>query len=182
MNNEQENDTLLTELDKLTEKLNNDLVQSTTTQSISSNNVTNYNQSSQTSAVQLKDENLNDFIIEKSSELITSSLEAINTVKDRITRTIDPDELESLAALIKAATSSIDTLNSINLERRKYKSAKRLKQLEFESKKQLGKRSGNTTNAIFVGSREDMLKMLENIKKDSDTSEKFVEDVESQRV
>lgn len=176
LNNNEENNTLLNELNQLTEKLNNELIQNLNNQNYNLSTNQNINNSNSQNNIKLKETDINDFIIEKTSQLINSSLDVINQIKDRITRTVDPDELESLASLIKATSSSIDTLNSINLERKKQKSALKLKQLEIQGKKQLLKNSEKTTNNIFIGNREELLKILNNIKNEKEN--KYIKNVE----
>jgi hypothetical protein len=100
----------------------------------------------------------------KSSEtLINAGLESIADIRDYIVQGQNPDEIESLAGLITSTTNAIETLNKIVLLKKKNDSAKELKTLEIESRKEMSKSqtvtNGNINNTnVIVASRQEIFK------------------------
>lgn len=110
----------------------------------------------------LTEENLSEFIFKKSQKLLDTSMAAVSDIGMYIGRGATAKEIEALSELIKSATSVIDTLNNINLENRKSKSAKEIKTMDIEAKKQLGKGKSEASVNVLVASREEIMKLIEN--------------------
>ena len=161
-NNENVHDTLLNELEKLTKTL----IQVDSTANISTSGAntsaipSNTSLVPQTSTVPLTNDNLSEFIYDKSQKLINLCMDTLENTRTNLTTTLDAEEIEAFAGLIKATTAAIDTLNDINIEKQKIKAAKKIKKLDIAAKKQLNETGGKTTNNILIAGREDIMKMI----------------------
>lgn len=111
----------------------------------------------QSEANNLNDENVNEFVYNKTAEVIQSGLEAINTLKDSVMTGQDPKEITALAQLIGATTKAIDGLNKINLQIKQHKNNIEVAKLENDGIKKL---QNNTTNVVAIATREDIMKKL----------------------
>jgi len=110
---------------------------------------------------QLTQDNLDEFILKNSQDLIQNSLIAIQDLKDVVGKTFDGKLITSFAEMVKAATGAIDTLNSIQLEKNKQKAAKALKEMDIESRKTLKTGPSKVVNNnVLVATREEVFKML----------------------
>lgn len=99
-------------------------------------------------------ENLEEFIIKNSSELVQVSLEVINDLKPVVQT---DKEMIAMAELLRAATSCIETLSKLKIAENKNKVAKELKLMDIESKETL--QEAETQNRLMA-SREDLLKLM----------------------
>lgn len=114
-----------------------------------------------TTPITYNDENIKDYAYSSATKLIDNSLSMLDRVKKSVTSVMDFRELTALADLIKATTSSIETLNKVIVENEKIKSAKEIKKMDIESKKELNTgKIKNQTNNILVASREEILQQL----------------------
>ena len=89
------------------------------------------------SSPELAKEDVEDFIIQKSSKLIQESLELIDNMKEVVHHMPEAENVSSLAELIKASTGAIDTLNKLVVQDKKSNTTIKAKELDIESKKQL---------------------------------------------
>jgi DNA-binding transcriptional MerR regulator len=106
------------------------------------------------------DESVNRYVFEKSTELVESSLQAIQTIRDTIIQGVSPDEINALSSLINATNKALDTLNKINLQNKRDKTSERLKNLELAARKEMfAKRIPNTTN-VLIATREEIMKQI----------------------
>ena len=123
----------------------------------------------------LTDDNLNDFILENAQKIIVDGVKTIKDLQSVVAITFDSKLITGYSELVKATTSSLDTLNKLNVERAKMKNAKEVKQMDIEAKKQLpeGKGTQNTVNLICT--REEIFKMING---ESEKSEKPAIDAE----
>ena len=69
----------------------------------------------------LSPEEVEQFVIQNSSKLITQSLSVIDEVKDYAVAAGDPDSLSSLSELIRASSSALETLNKITIQDKRTK-------------------------------------------------------------
>lgn len=107
----------------------------------------------------LKKEELEDFILNKTGSLVNSSIDMVNTIKHYVQAAPNSEEVESLASLMKAATSSIDTLSKILVQDKRSETTIKTKTMDIESKKQL--LNQDYQNKALL-SREDVLEELLN--------------------
>ena len=115
--------------------------------------------------IPLKEEDLGDFILKKSSALIELSLESVKDLKEFITQGQNPDEITALASLIASTSGAIESLNKLHLLRKKHEMTKEIKALDFANKKEIVKSlpaGNNITNntQVIVASREEIIKQM----------------------
>jgi hypothetical protein len=106
----------------------------------------------------LTDENVGEYVYKKSSELVDSTLSAVQSLKDTVLTGSDPKEIAALSTLINAATKALDQLNKINLQNKQTKSNEEMKKLEIaaNSKKPV---LPNTTN-VLIATRDEIMNQL----------------------
>lgn len=124
------------------------------------------------------EDNINDYILQKTGNLIDAGLGAVSDLKDFVVQGQNPDEIAALSELISSTTKAIEALNRINLQNKKAKTDKELKTMDIEGKKAIaGSLPGaNITNNTvnLVASREEIFKQLL-----SDVKDEPIEVVES---
>ena len=109
---------------------------------------------------EITDDNVNDYIYQKSTELVESNLATINALQQTIMQGAVPEEINALTSLVTATTKALDTLNKINLQNKQIKAASSNKKLELEARKDIAsKRLPSTTNVLFA-TREEVMKSL----------------------
>ena len=69
--------------------------------------------------MEVTDDNINEYIVKRTSSLIDTGINAIEDIKDYIIQGQNPDEIAALSELINATTKSIEALNRINLLNKK---------------------------------------------------------------
>lgn len=102
-------------------------------------------------------DNLEEFLVKKTSALINSSIDMVEDVKDYISSAPENRDVASLAELIKASSSAIDTLTKLHTAKEQNKNRVEVKQMDIESKERLNIMD-NQTKVLM--SREDVLKAL----------------------
>lgn len=108
---------------------------------------------------QLDKENLQDFLLQNSGKLIKSSVDFVEDVKQFITSAPDSRDLEALSKLVGASAAAIETLNKLHLADERNKTAKDIKQMDIDSKKQL--QNDEHQNKLLLN-REELMKQLIN--------------------
>lgn len=109
------------------------------------------------SSLELAKEDVEDFIIQKSSKLIQESLELIDNMKEVVHHMPEAENVSSLAELIKASTGAIDTLNKLVVQDKKSNTTIKAKELDIESKKQL--QTSDQQHKLLL-SREEVIERL----------------------
>ena len=71
------------------------------------------------SNVPLTPEEVEAFVVQNSAKLITHGLEVMDNVKDYIIASNDPESISALSDLIRASSSSIDTLNKLVVQNKR---------------------------------------------------------------
>lgn len=108
---------------------------------------------------ELKREDLEEFILNKTGSLVNSSIQMVNTVKQYVEAAPNSEEVESLSSLLKAATGSIDTLSKILVQDKRSDTTIKVKTMDIESKSKL--LDQDHQNKLLL-SREDVLEHLMN--------------------
>ena len=111
----------------------------------------------QTQKQEVTAENLEEFIMKSSGSLVQDSLEVINSLKEYTNMAPDARETESIAELIKASTSAIETLNKILLQQKKSETQIKVKQMDVDSRQGLAIAEQQTKILL---SREDIMDKL----------------------
>ena len=101
---------------------------------------------------------LEQFILNSSGKLISDSLNVIDYMREFVESAPDAETISSLAALMKASTDAIDTLNKLLLQDKKSSTQVGIKQMDIESKKEL--QEAKESNSINTLTREEVFKKL----------------------
>ena len=113
------------------------------------------------------DAELQDFVLKNSAKLAELSIKSVQELQKVTVATGDPEQMASLASLITAGAGAIETINKIHLQNKKSDSAKEVKKLEIEGKKEIQKLKndgylnlpqGNTN--VLVATREEIIAQL----------------------
>ncbi len=110
--------------------------------------------------------NVDDYIFRKSAMLIQQGMDTIERLKSTAMSGADSSTIEAYSKLMSSTAGAIEILNKVNLQRRKEKAAKDLKQMDMDASNKLldkydnGARITNQTNNIIVASREEIIKAL----------------------
>jgi len=105
----------------------------------------------------LPKEELEQFILNKSSVLIDQSMEVINNLKGYIQAGADAKEILAFAEVVKASSSALEALNKIYISNEKTKTATNLKQMDINAKVSIASQD-NATKLLV--SREELMKQL----------------------
>ena len=108
-------------------------------------------------STELSKEDVEEFIIKKSSKLIQDSLELIDNMKEVVHHMPEAENVSSLAELIKASTGAIETLNKLVVQDKKSNTTIKAKELDIESKKQL--QTSDQQHKLLL-SREEVIERL----------------------
>lgn len=106
------------------------------------------------------DENVNDYIYQKSTELVENSLATINALQQTVAQGAVPEEINALTSLITATTKALDTLNKINLQNKQIKASTANKKLELEARKDIASKRLPPTTNVLIATREEVMKSL----------------------
>jgi hypothetical protein len=106
----------------------------------------------------INDENVGEYVYKKSSELVESTLSAVQSLKDNVLTGSDPKEIAALSQLINSATKALDQLNKINIQNKVNKSNLEIKKMEIESNANRPMLP-NTTN-VLIATRDEVMKQL----------------------
>lgn len=105
----------------------------------------------------LTKENMEKFVVEKAGRLVEESLDVMSNVKDYISSAPESKDVGSLAELIAATATAIETLNKIIVTDKKNETLLKAKEMDINSRKEL-KESDN--QARLLATREQVFKML----------------------
>lgn len=122
---------------------------------------------------ELTDDNINEFILKKASKLINSGLGAVEDLKDFIVQGQNPDEIAALSELISSTTKALEALNRINLQNKKAKTDKEIKEIDIAGRKAVagmlpGNNIINNKTNVLVASREEIIKQLLETEKEAE--------------
>lgn len=114
----------------------------------------------------VSDENVSDYVYNKTAEVIQAGLQAINNLKDTFAMGADPKEISAMAQLINATTKAIDSMNNINLQQKQAKNAVELKKMDIAGKKEIVSNLPASNNILIATRDEVITKMLDKPKRD----------------
>lgn len=100
---------------------------------------------------ELTDDNVNDYILKKSAEILENAMIVSNELKDSIlsSNTVDPDTLNAYSGVLKTLNLTISNLNKINIQNKKDNTSRQLKTIK-------GPQTIN--NVLITGSRDEIIK------------------------
>lgn len=105
----------------------------------------------------LKKEELENFIIQKSGELVQDALETVQTIREDIIAAPDDKNVSSFADLITATSNAIETLNRLSASTKKNETAIKVKEMDIASKRELQEAQGQSQATL---TREEVFKLL----------------------
>tara|TARA_B100001123_G_scaffold447765_1_gene606332 strand:+ start:1693 stop:2184 length:492 start_codon:yes stop_codon:yes gene_type:complete len=111
---------------------------------------------------ELQKEDIEDFVIKNSSELINQSLDVMNNVKDYIMASGDPDSISALSELIRASSGAIESLNKIVIQNKRSATSIATKQMDISSRHAIEDKKNE--NALIAGREEIFKKILDQAK------------------
>ncbi len=110
-------------------------------------------------------DDLQDFILKNSKELVQSGIDAINEIKQTVLMNPQSDEVEALAEIFKGVASAMNILKDIHVAKIKTENSKEIKQMEIKSKKEMIEDSGSGIKMT----RDEIYKMIKNSENVVDT-------------
>lgn len=105
----------------------------------------------------LTKENMEKFVIEKAGRLVEESIDVVTNVKDYISSAPESKDVGSLAELIAATATAIETLNKIIVTDKRNETLIKAKEMDITSRKELRESDNNTK---LLATREQVFKML----------------------
>lgn len=111
---------------------------------------------------ELKKEDLENFVIENASAVITDSVEMIQELKLSVMAGEDSRMVEAVSELVKAVTGAIDSLSKLKLSDDKIKGQKEIKQMEIDAK--MNNEEG--TKSLTFSREEILSKLLQSPKRE----------------
>jgi hypothetical protein len=143
------------EIDDIIEQLRNDAISSEPTIKVNPTNTPTEN---------VTDDNVGDYVYKKSSELVESTLGAVQSLKDTVLSGSDPREIAALSQLINSATKALDQLNKINIQNKQSKTNIKIKEMEIAANVDRPLLpNGNTTN-VLIATRDEIMSQIFNPK------------------
>jgi hypothetical protein len=111
----------------------------------------------------LTPEQLEQFVIDKTADLVTKSMEILDEYRDFLTATPGEESAAAMAELINASNGAIETLSKIAVNNKKINTTVKVKEMEIQARKEIAKDDNNTK---LLMSRQDLMKLL----KDADAA------------
>lgn len=105
----------------------------------------------------LKKEDMEQFIIDKASEIVHGCVDVIGVIQDEIRCAPDPKLIESGATFINAFTSALDALSKLEINSQKIKAQKEMKEMDISVK--LLANEETESKGVYI-SREELIKGL----------------------
>ena len=105
----------------------------------------------------LKKEDIEKFVVESAGKLVKESLDVVTNVKDYISSAPESKDVGSLADLIAATSSAIETLNKIIVTDKRNEASIKAKEMDIMSRKEL--KEADSQNKLLA-TREQVFKML----------------------
>lgn len=139
--------------------------------------VNNHIQKESTRQELIDPENLEQFVINNSSNLINQSLGVMNEVKDYIMASGDPDSISALSELINASSKAIESLNKIVIQNKRSATSIATKTMDVNAKYAIEEKKNE--NAL-IGTREEIFKKMLAEAKVIDVEDPKLDDPESQ--
>ena len=102
-------------------------------------------------------DNLEEFIMNNSSKLVTKSLDIVDNVNDYISSAPENRDVAALAELIKASAGAIDILQKVHSSNERNETQIEVKKIDVESKERINI-TDNQTRVLL--SREDIMDAL----------------------
>jgi len=115
---------------------------------------------------QLKKEDMEQYIIDKTSEIVDGCVDVIGVIQDEIKLAPDPKLIESGATFINAFASALDALNKLEINKQKINAQKEIKKMDHDTKLAKIETNTNSNQTGLYVSREELIKGILEYKKD----------------
>jgi len=125
-------------------------------------NSTNIPQPKPKEEIDLKEDDLSNFIIKNSANIIQNGIETIEQLKDSITQTTDADTICAFSDLIKASANALEVINKIHMQNKKIKAQKEITQMEIDAKLRIGPSQNINNNILVTATRERLFELIRN--------------------
>lgn len=102
-------------------------------------------------------ENLEEFILKHASGLVVNATEAVENMKDYVGASPTSDEVSSLADLINATSSALESMSKILIANKKNATTVKVKQMDIDNKQQT---LDTVVGASLTLTREELMKQL----------------------
>lgn len=108
---------------------------------------------------------MQDYVMDQSKKLAQLAIEAVEGLQGDVVNAADGKLAQAYATLIGTASKALDTINTIAQEQSRREHDKEMEEIKFKNKMKLAGESDEspknvTNNLTFVGSREEMFKMI----------------------
>lgn len=113
----------------------------------------------ETTSVNLTADGVQDFLIQKTGELVQEAISAMQSVNRAIANSTDAKEIAAMAEVIKAASAAVGTLTTLHTASEKNKVTREMKQLDIESREKMNTEDNQTRVML---NREEILKYITN--------------------
>jgi len=126
---------------------------------------------------QLSGSNLDDYVVKKSAHVIESVMGVVEEMSHNPDAFVyDSKSLEGFNGLINAATSAINSLNKVKLERDKLTQQKSLKEQDISSKEKIAFQKNDTNSKQTIElTREEFISLMTKDKEDAGDSAKVID-------
>ena len=109
--------------------------------------------------------NVNEFVLKKAGALVERCLDLVDSIQDTVDAAPDPEAVESLASLIRAATGAIEILNKNSMSKEKITAAKDLEVMRIDARTKLKQlcdnpQTRNSGESVAEMSREEMIQHI----------------------
>lgn len=104
-------------------------------------------------------EDLEDFILRNSKELVEVGIDAIHEIKETVMLNPQSDEVESLAEIFKGVSTAMNILKDIQITKMKINTTKEIKEMDIQSKKQQLEEINDTPTGLRM-TRDEIFKLL----------------------
>jgi len=104
-------------------------------------------------------DNLEAFILKHTSELVRSSSEAVELVKDYVTSAPNAEDVTALADLVKATATAVNTLNNLLSTEKKNNTLIKIKEMDINSRRE---ELDTAIGVKLMLTREELMKQLLN--------------------
>jgi hypothetical protein len=107
-------------------------------------------------------EDLEQFILKNSRELVENGIDAINEIKQTVLLNPQSDEVEALAEIFKGVSGAMNILKDIQIAKMKADTSKEIKQMDILSKKTENQEEDSKKNNSLRMTRDEVFKLLKN--------------------
>jgi len=134
------------DLDKILDELKND------------ESITSLADTPKTPLLDITDENVNNYVMQKIGKLVESGIETVEAIQNTLSNGFEAEELAAFSGLISSVAKAAETLNKINIQNKKDKAAKELKEMDIRARRELPAAIHNAGDTnILIATREEII-------------------------